>query len=275
MGLASNLAARRRGRGFVRCRRTDQACNGERPIGLHLYASQPHLETRAHAADRAHAEIAILSAGTPTFPRKRFVHAFTSRFRGNQRCHAAWVMQPARLAGGSACGEARGLPAEAPAAARGPEQPRAGVKGCRHGHRAPAGALAGAPARRRAAGRAAERGTRRRPPSAGTPSGCLSWRPFHDSYGPDGTIPGLPGGQVHREIVRAGQAPYPGGGLDQLVFCLPDAAAREQMEARLAAAGTRPVPQIGCWQATGGVTCQDPDGREVVLASWIYIPPGP
>jgi len=49
---------------------------------------------------------------------------------------------------------------------------------------------------------------------------------FHDSYGLDGTILGLPGGQVHLEIVRAGQAPYPGGGLDQLVFYLPDAAAR-------------------------------------------------
>src|SRR5690242_3579028 len=97
---------------------------------------------------------------------------------------------------------------------------------------------------------------------------------FHDSYGLDGTILGLPGGQVHLEIVRTGQASYPGGGLDQLVFYLPDAAAREQMEARLAAAGARPVPQIDYWQANGGVTYQDPDGREVVFASWIYIPPG-
>ena len=97
---------------------------------------------------------------------------------------------------------------------------------------------------------------------------------FHHSYGLDGTILGLPGGQVHLEIVRAGQASYPGGGLDQLVFYLPDAAAREQMEARLAAAGARPVPQIDYWRANGGVTYQDPDGREVVFASWIYIPPG-
>ena len=89
-----------------------------------------------------------------------------------------------------------------------------------------------------------------------------------------GTILGLPGGRVHLEIVRAGQAPYPGGGLDQLVFYLPDAAAREQMQARLAAAGARPVPQIGYWQANAGVTYQDPDGREVVFASWISIPPG-
>ena len=45
---------------------------------------------------------------------------------------------------------------------------------------------------------------------------------FCDSYGLDGTILGLPGGRVHLEIVRAGQASYPGGGLDQLVLCLPD-----------------------------------------------------
>jgi hypothetical protein len=97
---------------------------------------------------------------------------------------------------------------------------------------------------------------------------------FHDSYGLDGTILGLPGGQVHLEIVRARHAPYPGGGLDQLVFYLPDAAAREQMQARLAAAGARPVAQIGYWQANGGVSYEDPDGREVVFASWIYLPPG-
>src|ERR1700745_304554 len=95
---------------------------------------------------------------------------------------------------------------------------------------------------------------------------------FQDSYGLDGTILGLPGGQVHLEIVRAGQASYPGGGLDQLVFYLPDAAAREQIEARLAAAGARPVPQIDYWQANGGVTYQDPGGGGGVFAYWSYIP---
>jgi hypothetical protein len=57
------------------------------------------------------------------------------------------------------------------------------------------------------------------------------------------------------------------------VFYLPDAGAREQITARLAAASLDPVAQIAYWNDNGGVTCQDPDGREVVFASWIYRPP--
>jgi len=96
---------------------------------------------------------------------------------------------------------------------------------------------------------------------------------FHASYGLDGTILGLPGGPVHLEIVRLPDARHPAPGLDQLVFYLPDAAARERITARLAAAGLDPVPQIDYWEDNGGVTYADPDGREVVFASWIYRPP--
>ena len=134
--------------------------------------------------------------------------------------------------------------------------------------------MTSAPARRRAAGRAVERAVR----------GDGHVLPGHHRAAGPGDLsrqiwpgrdhPRAAGGQVHLEIVRTGQAPYPGGGLDQLVFYLPDPAAREQMQARLAAAGARPVPQIGYWHANGGVTYQDPDGREVVFASWIYLPPG-
>jgi catechol 2,3-dioxygenase-like lactoylglutathione lyase family enzyme len=65
---------------------------------------------------------------------------------------------------------------------------------------------------------------------------------FHDSYGLDGTILGLPGSPVHLEIVRLLETPTPAHGLDQIVFYLPDAAAQERIMAR-------------------------------VFASWIYQPP--
>jgi catechol 2,3-dioxygenase-like lactoylglutathione lyase family enzyme len=93
---------------------------------------------------------------------------------------------------------------------------------------------------------------------------------FRHSYGLDGTILGLPGSPVHLEIVRLRDAQHPPHGLDQLVFYLPDEAAQERVTARLAAAGVHPAPQIDYWQANGGVTYRDPDGREVVFASWIY-----
>ena len=96
---------------------------------------------------------------------------------------------------------------------------------------------------------------------------------FQESYGLDGTILGLPGGSVHLEIVRARDGKSPAGGLDQLVFYLPDAAAQEHVTGRLAAAGAAPVEQIEYWRDNGGVTYRDPDGHEVVFASWIYRPP--
>jgi catechol 2,3-dioxygenase-like lactoylglutathione lyase family enzyme len=96
---------------------------------------------------------------------------------------------------------------------------------------------------------------------------------FHDSYGLDGTILGLPGGPVHLEIVRLQDAADPAPGLDQLVFYLPDTSAQQRITARLAGAGIHPVAQIDYWAANGGVTFQDPDGRDVVFASWTYRPP--
>jgi catechol-2,3-dioxygenase len=96
---------------------------------------------------------------------------------------------------------------------------------------------------------------------------------FRDSYGLDGTILGMPGSPVHLEIVRLADAQNLTPGLDQLVFYLPDSAALDRITARLANAGVYPVAQIDYWQANGGVTFQDPDGREVVFAPWVYGQP--
>jgi catechol 2,3-dioxygenase-like lactoylglutathione lyase family enzyme len=93
---------------------------------------------------------------------------------------------------------------------------------------------------------------------------------FAGSYGEDGTIFGLPDTSVQLEIVRSTGPAVRAGRIDMLVLYLPDAAAQERLVARMAAAGVEPTSQHPYWQANGGVTYQDPDGREVVLVSWVY-----
>jgi catechol 2,3-dioxygenase-like lactoylglutathione lyase family enzyme len=93
---------------------------------------------------------------------------------------------------------------------------------------------------------------------------------FAASYGEDGTIFGLPGTAVQLEIVRSVAPAVQADRIDMLVLYLPDAAAQERLVARMAAAGVEPASQHPYWQANGGVTYQDPDGREVVFVSWVY-----
>lgn len=93
---------------------------------------------------------------------------------------------------------------------------------------------------------------------------------FEGSYGEDGTIFGLPNTSTQLEIVRSTKSAIGVDRIDMLVFYLPDAAARERLVARMAAAGLEPAPQHPYWQANGGVTYRDPDGREVVFVSWVY-----
>ncbi|HEY7281801.1 MAG TPA: VOC family protein [Actinomycetota bacterium] len=93
---------------------------------------------------------------------------------------------------------------------------------------------------------------------------------FEGSYGEDGTIFGLPDASSHLEIVRSTEPAIPVDRIDMLVLYLPDAAARERLVARMAAAGMEPASQHPYWQANGGVTFRDPDGREVVFVSWVY-----
>ena len=95
---------------------------------------------------------------------------------------------------------------------------------------------------------------------------------FAASYGEDGTIFGLPDTSVQLEIVRSTEPAVRADRVDMLVFYLPDAAAQERLTARMAAAGLEPASQHPYWQANGGVTYHDPDGREVVFVSWVYGP---
>jgi catechol 2,3-dioxygenase-like lactoylglutathione lyase family enzyme len=94
---------------------------------------------------------------------------------------------------------------------------------------------------------------------------------FHESYGEDGTIFGMPGTETHLEVVRA-QPPGPSvDAFDQLVFYLPDRAAVDAATKNLLAAGVRPeADQHPYWEENGGTTFRDPDGRAVIYVSWVF-----
>jgi catechol 2,3-dioxygenase-like lactoylglutathione lyase family enzyme len=93
---------------------------------------------------------------------------------------------------------------------------------------------------------------------------------FAASYGEDGMIFGLPDSSVQLEIVRSTEPAVRVDRLDMLVLYLADEAAQEGVMARMAAAGVEPTSQHPYWQANGGVTYRDPDGREVVFVPWVY-----
>src|SRR5712672_2929915 len=121
---------------------------------------------------------------------------------------------------GVRCGHRSSLGPEAPAAARRLEQPGRGWKTAAMGTeprqgRWPAHLPVGALRVVRWSARYEETVTFYR-----DTIGLPVLEAFHDSYGLDGTILGMPGGQVHLEIVRLRDAPYPASGLDQLVFYL-------------------------------------------------------
>jgi hypothetical protein len=94
---------------------------------------------------------------------------------------------------------------------------------------------------------------------------------FQGSYGEDGTIFGLPDSSTQLEIVRSKEPVQRIDPFDQLVFYLSDERSQQEIVTRLAASGIEPASeQHSYWQANGGVTFRDPDGRGVVFVSWVY-----
>jgi catechol 2,3-dioxygenase-like lactoylglutathione lyase family enzyme len=90
--------------------------------------------------------------------------------------------------------------------------------------------------------------------------------------GPDDfaiAIFGLPEPSATFELVQAAE-PVPADRHEQLVLYFTGPAARDEVAARLTAAGHEPVDQYRYWTLNEAVTFLDPDGRELVLAPWVF-----
>ncbi|MGO9505976.1 MAG: VOC family protein [Mycobacterium sp.] len=99
--------------------------------------------------------------------------------------------------------------------------------------------------------------------------GLPLYETFEASYDSNGAIFGLPSWNLTLEIVQAHDA-VAVDHHEQLCLYFPDKEAQQAAIARLQAAGLAPVEQHPYWAATGAVTYRDPDGREVVFASFVY-----
>lgn len=90
--------------------------------------------------------------------------------------------------------------------------------------------------------------------------------------GEDGTgvaIFGLPGTSTTFELLPA-REPVPVDRHEQLVLYFPGKPARDEVAHRLTASGHEPTSQYRYWDLNDAVTFLDPDGRELVLAPWVF-----
>ncbi|NLU75961.1 VOC family protein [Streptomyces sp. HNM0575] len=90
--------------------------------------------------------------------------------------------------------------------------------------------------------------------------------------GPDGfrvAIFGLPGTAATFELVEALE-PVPVDRHEELVLYFAGGPARDVVAGRIADAGYEPVRQYRYWELNEAVTFADPDGRELVLAPWVF-----
>lgn len=80
---------------------------------------------------------------------------------------------------------------------------------------------------------------------------------------------GLPGASTTFELVPASEQ-VPTDQHDQVVLYLQATSARDVVARRITDAGHVPVDQYKYWELNGAVTFLDPDGRELVLAPWVF-----
>lgn len=80
---------------------------------------------------------------------------------------------------------------------------------------------------------------------------------------------GLPGASATFELVPASDQ-VPIDQHEQLVLYLRGQPARDALARRITEAGHEPVDQYKYWELNGAITFPDPDGREVVLAPWVF-----
>ena len=93
---------------------------------------------------------------------------------------------------------------------------------------------------------------------------------FPGSFGEDGTIFGLPDTGTQMEIVRAHNPTNQPDRSDQLVLYLSDRAAVAGQRKPFASKGYSASSSPAYWAANGAVIFDDPDGRAVVFAPWVY-----
>ncbi|WP_107374417.1 VOC family protein [Streptomyces abyssalis] len=90
--------------------------------------------------------------------------------------------------------------------------------------------------------------------------------------GPDGfgcAVFGLPGTPATFELVE-GLEPVPVDRHEELVLYFRGEAARDVVARRITEAGHEPAHQYRYWELNDGITFLDPDGRELVLAPWVF-----
>lgn len=95
---------------------------------------------------------------------------------------------------------------------------------------------------------------------------------FGAEDGPDafgGVVFGMPGTAVTFEVVDSA-GPVSVDAHEQLVLYLTGPQERDELASRLRRTGLEPCEQYRYWDDNDAVTFPDPDGREVVLAPWVF-----